>query len=65
MPRNVLLKIYDFINLKDRQPKSKRIEKVIESALLSFVASKLKDQVLFPRKVEDAKAFLRKVKVLK
>lgn len=32
-----------------------------ESGLLSLVASKLKDRVLFPKKVEDAKKYLQKV----
>jgi hypothetical protein len=30
---------------------------------LSLVALKLKDRVLFPKKVEDAKKYLQKVKV--
>ena len=33
-----------------------------ESELLSLVASKLKDRVLFPKKIEEAKNFLQNVK---
>jgi hypothetical protein len=36
---------------------------VPESGLLSLVASKLKDRVLFPQKIEDAKKYLQKVKI--
>lgn len=36
--------------------------KVPVSALLSLVADKLKDKVLFPEKVESAKKYLRNVK---
>jgi hypothetical protein len=43
--------------------KSKEFVKVPESRLLSLVASKLKDRVLFPKKIEDAKKYLLKVKI--
>lgn len=43
--------------------KSKELVKVPESGLLSLVALKLKDRVLFPRKIEDAKKYLQKVKI--
>jgi len=42
--------------------KSGELVKVPKSGLLSLVASKLKDRVLFPQKVEDAKKYLQKVK---
>lgn len=51
--------------MKDKETTSKRMVKVPETSLLSLVASKLKGKVLFPRKVEDAKAFLKKVKVFR
>lgn len=51
--------------MKTKVTKSKELVKVPESGLLSLVASKLKDRVLFPQKVEDAKKFLQKVKTAK
>lgn len=48
--------------MKTKGTKSEELVKVPESALLSLVASKLKDRVLFPKKVEDAKKFLQNVK---
>ena len=42
--------------------KKERMIKVSESVLLSLVADKLKDRVLFPEKVEMAKEYLSKVK---
>jgi hypothetical protein len=49
--------------MKSKVTKSKKLVKVSESGLLSLVASKLKDRVLFPKKVEDAKKYLKKVKL--
>jgi hypothetical protein len=49
--------------MKTKDTKLKELVKVTESGLLSLVASKLKDRVLFPKKVEDAKKYLQKVKV--
>lgn len=43
--------------------KSKELVKIPESGLLSLVSSKLKDRVLFPKKIEDAKKYLQKVKL--
>lgn len=34
---------------------------ITESGLLSLVADKLKDRVLFPEKVEDAKQFINSI----
>lgn len=39
-----------------------KLVKVSESNLLSLVAKSLKDKVLFPEKVEKAKAYLSHVK---
>ena len=49
--------------MKVKATKSKKLVKVSEAGLLSLVASKLKDRSLFPQKVEDAKKYLRKVKI--
>lgn len=49
--------------MKTKDTKLKELVKITESGLLSLVASKLKDRVLFPKKVEDAKKYLQKVKV--
>ena len=49
--------------MKSKETKSKQLVKVPESDLLSLVASKLKDRVLFPQKIEDAKKYLQKVKI--
>ena len=49
--------------MKAKETKSKELVKVPESGLLSLVASKLKDRVLFPQKIEDAKKYLHKVKL--
>ena len=48
--------------MKAKETKSKKLVKVPENGLLSLVASKLKDRVLFPKKVEDAKKYLKEVK---
>jgi hypothetical protein len=48
--------------MKTKETKSKELVKMPESGLLSLVASKLKDRVLFPKKIEEAKEFLQNVK---
>ncbi len=48
--------------MKTKETKSKELVKIPESGLLSLVASKLKDRVLFPKKIEEAKEFLQNVK---
>lgn len=48
--------------MKTKVEKEKLV-KVPESSLLSLVADKLKDKVLFPEKVESAKEYLSKVRV--
>jgi len=42
--------------------KMSRLVKVSEHGLLSLVASKLKDRILFPKKLEDVKKYLKKLK---
>ncbi|MBW0176882.1 hypothetical protein [Sediminibacterium sp.] len=49
--------------MKTKVTKSKESVKPPEPELLSLVASKLRDRVLFPKKVEDAKKYLQKVKI--
>lgn len=48
--------------MKAKENKSKEFVKVTEASLLSLVASKLKGRTLFPKKVEDAKKYLKAVK---
>ncbi len=49
--------------MRTKETKLKELVKVPESGLLSLVASKLKDRVLFPKKIEDAKKYLKKAKI--
>jgi hypothetical protein len=51
--------------MKAKGKKSTKLVKVSEPELLSLVASKLKDRELFPEKVEEAKQYLQKMKVVK
>ncbi len=51
-----------FHKMKGKEQKSRELVKVPESVLLSLVVSKLKDRVLFPKKVEDAKRYLQGLK---
>lgn len=48
--------------MKTKETKSKELVKMSESELLSLVASKLQDRVLFPKKIKEAKEFLQNVK---
>lgn len=48
--------------MKTKATSSKEMVSVSESALLSLVAAKLKDRILFPQKIEEAKKYLQKVK---
>lgn len=48
--------------MKTKETKSKELVKLPESELLSLVAAKLKDRVLFPGMIEDARKFLHGVK---
>ena len=49
--------------MKTKATKQKEFVRVSESGLLSLVASKLKDRVLFPKKIEEDKQYLQKVKI--
>ncbi|MBC7722673.1 MAG: hypothetical protein H7068_11655 [Pedobacter sp.] len=44
--------------MKTKETTSKELVSVSEKALLSLVASKLKDRVLFPQKIAEAKKYL-------
>lgn len=44
--------------MENEKIKNDKYVKVSETALLSLVSSKLKDRILFPKKVETAKNFL-------
>ena len=50
--------------MKTKKAESKKMVKVTEAGLLSLVAAKLNGKVLFPKKVEDAKNYLQKVKTV-
>ena len=49
--------------MNTKATKSKELVKVPESGLFSLVASKLKDIVLFPKKIEDAKKYLKNLRI--
>jgi hypothetical protein len=51
--------------MKANKNKDQKMVQVPEAALLSLVADKLKDRVLFPEKIEAAKEYLRHAKVKK
>jgi len=48
--------------MKSRQNISNKSSKSSKKGLLKDVASKLSNKVLFPEKVEEAKAYLKKIK---
>jgi hypothetical protein len=48
--------------MKSKENKGKLV-KVPKSALLSLVAARLKDRVLFPEKIEEVKKYLQKAEV--
>ncbi|GGH75300.1 hypothetical protein HNQ91_004626 [Filimonas zeae] len=50
--------------MKAKETKTDGLVKVSEVGLLSLVALKLKDRVLFPEKVERAREYLKKVKIV-
>jgi hypothetical protein len=45
--------------MKAKETKQTDLVKITETELLSLVASKLKDRVLFPKKIEEVKKLLR------
>ena len=49
--------------MKTKEFNTEKMVKVPQKGLLSLVASKLKNKVLFPDKLEEAKQYLRKVEV--
>ncbi len=51
-------------NMKSKELNAEKLVKVPQKGLLSLVADKLKDRVLFPEKVENIKHSLRKIKVV-
>lgn len=44
---------------------TEKLVKVPQKGLLSLVASKLKDRVLFPEKLEKAREYMKKVELAK
>ena len=48
--------------MKTIEKDKENMVRVTEAGLLSLVASKLKDRLLFPEKVEEAKKFFSKIK---
>jgi hypothetical protein len=48
--------------MKSKGNKGKLV-KVPKSALLSLVAARLKDRILFPEKIEEVKKYLQKAEV--
>jgi hypothetical protein len=48
--------------MKTKEKDTERMVQISESGLLSLVASKLKDRLLFPEKVEESKKFFSKIK---
>lgn len=49
--------------MKTTKKDNKKMVQVTEAGLLSLVASKLKDRLLFPEKIEESKKFLNKIKL--
>ena len=49
--------------MKTRENATEILVKVPHSGLLSLVASKLKDRVLFPDQLEKAKEYMKKVEL--
>ncbi|WP_337858848.1 hypothetical protein [Pedobacter sp. GR22-6] len=47
--------------MKTKKKNTDKLVKISESALLSLVAYRLKDRVLFPEKVESSREFLKAV----
>ena len=50
-------------NMKPKKDTDETMVKVPEAALLSLVADKLKDRVLFPEKIDEIKKYLKHAKV--
>ncbi|WP_162946287.1 hypothetical protein [Chitinophaga barathri] len=50
--------------MKTKENNSKNLVSIPENSLLALVAFKLKDRVLFPEKIEEAKKYLKNMKVV-
>jgi hypothetical protein len=48
--------------MKTRENDAEKMVQITESQLLTLVASKLKDRLLFPEKVEETKKFFANLK---
>ena len=48
--------------MNTKETKSKALTKEQQTALISLVAERLKDKVLFPRQIEEARKFLKNAK---
>lgn len=48
--------------MKTKEKNAEHMVQICESGLLSLVASKLKDRLLFPEKVEESKKFFTNIK---
>ncbi|MBC7552711.1 MAG: hypothetical protein H7257_01900 [Taibaiella sp.] len=51
--------------MKTKENNTEKLVKVPQAGLLSLVADKIKDKVLFPEKVERIKLYLKNVEVAK
>lgn len=49
--------------MKTKENATEKLVKAPQSGLLSLVASKLKDRVLFPEKLEKAKEYMKKLEL--
>ena len=49
--------------MKAKGNKTDKLVSIPEKGLLSLVSNQLKDRILFPQKIEEAKAYLKKVKI--
>ena len=49
--------------MKTKEITAEKLVKVPQKGLLSLVASKLKNKVLFPEKLEEAKQYLKKIEL--
>lgn len=62
---NIMLFFYEedkyICTMEPKEKNSRSVVKVPEKHLLSLVAEKLKDRVLFPHKLEEAKDYIKKL----
>lgn len=57
--------IKEYLFMKTKETNAQKLVKEPQKALLSFVAAKLKNRVLFPEKLEEAKQYLKNIEVAK